>query len=172
MVILLINIQLWLRERPIILVQSPGRMYLGKTTSSYMYINVLPIHQTNVHAKHLKCDIYLGSVSDRSVFLRNIGWFLSIEDMNTMLTVCYWDLAIAYVTLAFMNIHSWNLRAQMVFGRMTCSRVSTPKVHQNSRSFPGFLKVDLKFSRCKNYSYIEHCRSNIIQIRVLFVLML
>ena len=51
-------------------------------------------------------------------------------------------------------------------------RVSTPKVHQNSRSFPGFLKVDLKFSRCKNYSYIEHCRSNIIQIRVLFVLML
>ena len=33
-------------------------------------------------------------------------------------------------------------------------RVSTPKVHQNSRSFPGFLKVDLKFSRCKNYSYI------------------
>ena len=52
------------------------------------------------------------------------------------------------------------------------TRVSTPKVHQNSRSFPGFLKVDLKFSRCKNYSYIEHCRSNIIQIRVLFVLML
>ena len=51
-------------------------------------------------------------------------------------------------------------------------RVSTPKVHQNSRSFPGFLKVDLKFSRCKNYSYIEHCRSNIIQIRVLFVLTL
>ena len=58
------------------------------------------------------------------------------------------------------------------FASFTLNRVSTPKVHQNSRSFPGFLKVDLKFSRCKNYSYIEHCRSNIIQIRVLFVLML
>ena len=73
-----------------------------------------------------------------------------------------------------MNIISIHLKCGTCKPKVeeTSSRVSTPKVHQNSRSFPGFLKVDLKFSRCKNYSYIEHCRSNIIQIRVLFVLML